>query len=291
MDNFLREIDMAREFIRSTWIAVILNQAGFSGAPAGAPELKFDAVEQRKKYADSVIFGESLDLPEAGFSSRMIISTEKISEDTEKGKPAWDMKPYLLNYKGDGTKARNGKHGRYNIIPFRHGTSDQSGVNAHFKTMPKDIYEAARKLAPTLSNGAKILAYGGKLLGTNWDGKYPPRKKTYFIPSGGHVLSKLASGGYGSGKEASYTHKTSIFEGMLKVQASYAKGSSSQYMTFRCVSDNSPASSWWHPGRGAQPHLQFVSDYCKPLIEKKLKAAAELDLMTFDGIGMDITRI
>jgi hypothetical protein len=287
MENLAHELDMAVEFVKATWIAVIM---GGYDAPPGAPQLRFDTIDQRRKYADSIILGDALDMPESGLFSRTVLSTEQISERTEQGQPPWDMKPMLLH----GPKARYSKKGTlYNIIPFRHGVPGKSGANAHFQNMPKDIYEAAKKLKASLSathitmnrvgemgNRLGIMRYGGKINQAEHGHLLKPPKTKYFFFT-------TPEGGYGAGK---YTHKADIHEGMIKVQASYAKGSQSKYLTFRCVSDKSDPHSWWHPGRQPQPHLQFISNYCQPRIEERLKEAAINDLMRLDGVGITVTR-
>jgi hypothetical protein len=263
MINLINAMDMASEFIQNTWVAVV---RGDNQVP-GAPSLRFDTITQRNLYADSIVQGTAFDMPEAGEFNRKVIATDKLAEKTEEGYPAWDMKPMLLG----GPKARRSKSGTlFNIIPFRHGTGGKS-ENAQFRPMPKNIHEAAKALKPSLASDTRILKYGGKLNQKD-HGAILGQPQTKTIP------------GHGS-----YTHKNPIHEGMLKVQASYAKGAQSKYLTFRLVSDKSDPLSWWHPGRPAQPHIQFVVDYCLPAIERNLKAAAQSDFLTFKGVGMDIT--
>jgi hypothetical protein len=279
MNNLINTLDRATEFIQNTWTSVVRGD----GQTLGAPSLRFDTITQRNIYADSIVQGTALDMPEAGEFTRKIIATAPIAEKTEKGYTAWDMKPMLLN----GPKARISKKGTvFNIIPFRHGTSDKSGENAQFRPMPKDIYAAAKNLAVSLTTkqsmaGAgqhHILKYGGKLTGTNWDGKYPNQVKVIGLREPVGIV--VGRGGY--------QHKSSIYEGMLKIQANYGAKSQNKYLTFRVVSEKSHPLSWWHPGRPAQPHVQFVVDYCMPAIERNIKQAVQLDFLVFQGLGMDI---
>ena len=277
MINLIEELDRAQQFILATWQQVVL---GNSMIP-GAPTLRFDNIDQRTCYAESIKTGAAIDMPEAGQYERKVLALDPIAEKTEHGYPAWDMKPMLLH----GPKARLSKKGIiFNIIPFRHGVPGGSGENAHFKNMPQNIYEAAKALKPTLStpHGPQgrdtILNYGqrlnkkdhGNLLG-------PPQNKLVYRNPG----DRLAMGGY--------THKSDIHEGMLKVQASYGKAVQNKYLTFRIVSENSAFFSWWHPGRPPQRHLQFITDFCLPKIEKNLSAAAERDFLGLGSVGMDIT--
>jgi len=278
MENLNAALDTATQFLMDTWRQVV------QGTYPGGPELHFETIKQRRDYLDSITLGKNLDMPEAGRWERTVIATSKISEDIEKGRGPWDMKPMLLG----GPKARLGKNGNmYNIIPFRHGTVERE--NSQFRPMPKDILEKARALTPTLAgtrivmnhatgkmgNRAAIVQYGQRLTGT--EEQYPRRTKTFYYEQNG-VL-----------KKGSYTHKAGIYEGMIKVQASYGKKTQSQYLTFRCVSDASNPMSWWHPGKKAQPHIQFVLDSCRPTIERKLTEAAQLDMINLNNISVGMT--
>jgi hypothetical protein len=275
MINLINAMDMASEFIQNTWVAVVRGDNQVPGAPA----LRFDNINQRNRYADSIIQGNAIDIPEAGQFNRKILATDPISDKTEEGYISWDMKPMLLG----GPKARVSKKGnKYNIIPFRHGTDGGSGENAQFKTMPKDIYAAARKMMPSSAGTNGKLLYGGKLAGTNWDGKHPA--KSNFIGRRDSTFPVPLVQGRGI-----YKHKSNIFDGMLKIESTYEMKTQNKYLTFRIVSDKSHPLSWWHPGRNAQPHMQFVIDHCIPKIERELKSAAQRDFLVFQGVGMDIT--
>ena len=85
-------------------------------AVPGMQPLKID-IKLRQIYADNIVTGKQI---RGGESLRQsVIAIKKIAEQLENGTGPWDMKPMLLN----GPKARMGKNGKYNIIPFRHGTS------------------------------------------------------------------------------------------------------------------------------------------------------------------------
>lgn len=280
MDNIIREMDYCADFIRATWIAVV--RGGFD-APPGSPQLKFDTIQQRNRYADSITAAKNLDVPEIGRFERVIVATDKIGEDTERGMDPWDMKPMLLG----GPKARFSKSGhKYNIIPFRHGVPS-GNANSHFKQMPKDIYEAAKQLKPTVSKRVnldlfgnehyqKVIKYGEKLRGTEL--AYPPIKKRFPIVQNGVV------------RFATTQHKNGLYEGMIRVQAEYGKAKQNQYLTFRVVSEKSDPFSWWHPGRAAQAHVQFVVNYCRPQVEARLVEAVKEDLgsLTRTNIGIAV---
>jgi hypothetical protein len=270
MQNLTQALDAAEQFVLNTWQMVVQGRL-----PGGCPQLRFDTIEQRQKYIDSIKSAGNLDVPEANFFERRVIATSPIAQDTELGKGPWDMKHMLLN----GPKARMSLDGTiYNIIPFRHGVpGGKTGANANFKPMPKDVYAAAKALVPTISVGVHTLKWGADL--NRFDHKKLFEK---YRPVG----EFRERGGIGMPK-----HSHSIYEGMYKMQANYGKGAQSTYMTFRTVSEKSPEWKWWHPGRQAQPHLQFIIDYCRPQIEKSLHDAAVADLadITRFNVGMDIT--
>lgn len=270
-------MNICAEFVRNTWTSVVLG--GF-GMPPGAPVLKFDTINRRREYADSIVFGSSLDMPGAGQYRRLIIATAKIGQETDQGKPPWDMKPMLLN----GPKARLSKKGIvYNIIPFRHGVpSGGNQSNAHFRTMPQDVHAAARTLRPSIGTGQLVVSWGGRLSRKNPNhqellNKYMPQSKM------------VAAYINGATKLVKNTHAAGIYDNMVKVSAPYSKTNQSRYMTFRVVSENSPQFSWWHPGRNAQPHVKWVADYCRPKIEERLKAAATQDLIPLVTFRVGIT--
>jgi hypothetical protein len=276
MQNFLEELQNAVDFVHATWRSVVM---GTTSPPPGTPLLRFDTIDQRSRYANSIVLGTALDVPESGQFERKIIATAKIAEMTEHGYAPFDMKPMLLN----GPKARISKKGTvFNIIPFRHGVPGKSGDNAHFKNMPQNIYEAARQLkssvsvagTPRLKNHG--LLYGGKLNSKEHGDILGDPKRHVF----GHVSDSTL--------DHAYRHKKSIYDGMVKVTSGYGKTSQSKYLTFRVVSEKSAPYSWWHPGRPPQPHLGFIIGYCQPKIERGLKEAAQRDFLVLQGVGMEV---
>ena len=284
MSELLDALDQCTDFIRGSWKTAVMNESSIPGMP----ELKFDSLKQKKEYVDSITLGQNLDIPEIGRFDRAVIATSPIAMETEMGKAPWDMKPMLLN----GPKARMSKSGSiYNIIPFRHGVPNNSGENSHFKQMPKDIYAAAKQLKPSVSatigqkaNGKPqmaMMSYGGNISPKTHScllSKYPPQTKT--------IIDRQADGTI---KVGMYKHKSSIYDGMVKVQAFYRAKWQSQYMTFRVVSSKSPAYSWWNPGRPGQHHIEAIKDYCPPKVEKRLMEAAKSDLISMVDFNIGMT--
>jgi hypothetical protein len=180
-------------------------------------------------------------------ASISVFTLKKIAEELENGKGKWDMKPALLN----GPKAKMGKKGKYNIIPFRHGTSNEHAPNNNFKTMPQEIYRQARQLKASVRSGS----------GMAWGGRLPATSAAASNPTTG------------------YQHKSDVHKGMVRIEKKYKSATQNKYMTFRVVSSNSDPASWWHPGYEAHHIARGVGEYCKPAVEQMLHAAAQQDLV------------
>ena len=177
----------------------------------------------------------------------------------ENGGQPYDMKPGLLA----GPHAKTGKSGRYNIVPFRHGTpaakdrtiGNQMPITGYTKTGrgKSIVYTAAKKLVPSLGGAAS----GG---GTAWGGKTGNF-------GGLGVRSALPVEG---GRPGAYTWKHSPYESMYKVSTFYKKVAQNQYVTFRVVSDNSDPNSWWHPGFKAMQLATRVEAFLRQQIDRVL---------------------
>ncbi|MGB9660652.1 MAG: hypothetical protein ACPL5F_01370 [Moorellaceae bacterium] len=76
-----------------------------------------------------------------------------------------------------------------------------------------------------------------------------------------------------------YTWTTGPYSGMQRL----GRERHSQYMTFRTVSDRSPASSWWHPGIKARRIAERTVEQVVPQIERLLAEAVDRDLQDILG--------
>jgi hypothetical protein len=129
-------------------------------------------------------------------------------------RPAWDMKPGLVH----GPHARMGKQGRYNRIPFHHDA----------KTLPSHIVQS-------LIAGQSITSLEGI------------RSK---ILNGGHPVLAYQPGSGTFAVVSHYTWQTGLYTGMrLGMHPHYGVGP----VTFRTVSERSPAASWWYPAKPGTP--------------------------------------
>lgn len=242
--NIEAAVSMAAALVKATWQQAVMGSQKLSGMKPITLDINL-----RRIYAESIITtGQTRS---SGGIRQGVLTTQKLAEKLEKGCGPWDMKPALLG----GPKARMGKNGRYNIIPFRHGTSARHAPDSNFKTMPQDIYKQARQLKASVKQGNKT-AWGERLTGT--EARYAPGKN----PTSGHH------------------HKNGRFEGMVKIQKTYAKATQSKFMTFRVVSDRSAPGSWIHPGYKPHNIVRAVEAHCRPAIEDMIQAAAERDLQT-----------
>lgn len=163
-----------------------------------------------------------------------IVLTGMIPNMIEQGWNGGDMKPVLLA----GRNAKTGKDGtRYNTVPFRHGTPGVTGRNmpemgSQFRHVMK-AQDAAR-LGKRVHDAAKKLKPGQRL------------------PAG--MAPKLRS-----------HHVTDIFASMVRQQG---PARSTQYMTWRRVSDKSDPRSWIHPGIVGRHLFRDAGQYAQTVASK-----------------------
>lgn len=170
----------------------------------------------RKLYINSIILDDS--------DEEIVI---KLSEENllvksiEKGTPAYDMKPGLLN--GPNAKV-NEKGVRYNTVPFSFKTpGSRTGSNV----LPNKVYrDVLKKELNPITNKTKPLAQSEIKEPFN---AIRVRKE---ITTNNTVYPE-------------YTHKASIYAGLTRIVDDNARG---KYYTWRRVSDNSDSNAFIHPG-------------------------------------------
>ena len=201
-------------------------------------------------------YKNGIQLIEIDDKSAVIALIGSFNNMLENGAAPFDIKEGMakstkrtLKKKGDGW---------YMTIPFRWGTPGASPDNEAFSNiMPLEVYEVAKDLIAASSSPKKKMVYGESLSEKDLSkqAQKPATRKAY--------------GGYGS-----YTHKSSIYQGIIKQEKTYEKATQSTYFSFRRVSDLSDANSWIHPG--------FVA---KNLADKAI------DKIDVDGIiNLQVTR-
>lgn len=180
----------------------------------------------------------------------------------EQGFKGGDMRTYMLN----GPRVKRSKDGnRYLTIPWRHGTPGTTGRNVG-NVMPTSIYQAAKKLAGTVSRpGASVGGTGGKavLYGERLNANSPGANA-----QARRILSR---------KEKPW-HATSIYTGMIREEKQFEKkNQTTGYMTFRTLSENVKRGEqhWLHPGiqaRGfASDTARYVGRIAKDIIASSVK--------------------
>jgi len=181
----------------------------------------------------------------SGLPLRAIISmgAEGIEEALriQNGYSPYDMKPGFLR----SPKAKQGKKGKYFIIPFRHMTPKSTGILG--KKMSPSVHKASMR-------GEKF----SEQIGTVED------------PSDfGLVNSK------------GYQWQSGPYAGMTNIRD--PEGRHSQFRTFRIVTDNpdnpSAPNSWWHPGVESNDVIGATIDYVTPYIQEGLKRAAKTEVI------------
>ena len=158
----------------------------------------------------------------------------------ESGFNAYDMKPGMLA----SPKAKVTKKGtKFITIPFRWGTPGAIGESEVFaNVMPREIYDLAKRLSPTKTNINKIRTQRGGSLSAN---VLPAQ---YQIPKSRAAFSDLNT----RTTYPQYTHKGSIYEGIIRNEKTYENATQSTYVSFRRVSEKSDPMSWIHKAQAAK---------------------------------------
>lgn len=193
-------------------------------------------------------YAKSITWRMTGDFSAVVEATYKHADEIETGRPSRDLKR-MLNYS---LKVRTTKSGtRFLYIPFRHNTP---GSNAHAKSMPQDIYDLAKILAPS-----KITGQGQRLSGT---GAYDVKsRKRLTVTQNKYNWGQRLPAGL-SEKMKPY-HVTDIHAGMYRFDTSTPGGAkSSQYLTFRTMSEKS--NGWIVPAQPGQFIARGVTEKMKP---------------------------
>jgi hypothetical protein len=200
------------------------------------------ATEAGKKWARAIYdaagldggtrydYAKTLHVDRTGWLNYTVTADYPKAGRIEEGTPGRDLKRMLQT----SNKARQGKKGRYLIIPFRHNTPGQT---AHARAMPPDIYarltqkDAAGRdtfqVSRVLNTGTRISATGQTVPQAKyqWGGR---------LPAG---LAPLAP-----------HHRSDPFAGLVRMDTSTSKSRSSAYLTFRCMSE-SQHGKWLIPAR------------------------------------------
>lgn len=197
-------VGIAAQMIQNKWTDAVMQAPGI-----WAPE--------RQAYVKSIQWRYTTHV------SAVVETTLKLADEIENGRPAKDLKTML----GTSPKVRQGKNGRYLIIPFRHNTT---GNTAHAPAMPPNVMRAARRLMPS-----KVTGMGTRESGTGaFDIK---TKKRLMVPQASYSWGGSLPAGLAPTMRPH--HKTDIYAGMKRMSTSSGGKQSSAYLTFRVMSEHS----------------------------------------------------
>lgn len=153
----------------------------------------------------------------------------------EEGASAYDLKD---GFAKSSKKKMKADGGWYLTIPFRQATPGAVAESSVFSSkMPSEIYDIVRNKEANID-----IPGGGKRSVGLKIGEIPEKYQIKETRAGDNIPESKAF------KE--YQHKSSLYEGITKIQDS--KTGQSMYMSFRRVSDNSDPNSWIHPGMDVQ---------------------------------------
>lgn len=196
-----------------------------------------------------------------------------VTDLLEAGHGLIDLKPGLLN----GPKSRMGKHGRYNVVSFRHGSPNSDNA-----PMPLSVYksftaevkkaDAMKKAGAATRGGTSVTTQASAVpsgRSYSWGSKYD-------VKSAYGQRSKLIT--QKSKRVGTYTQKAGKYAGMVRLQQSTTKSNRGGYFTFRIVSAASDPMSWIVPEQEPWPIRQSVVDFMRPFAEGILKEALEADI-------------
>jgi hypothetical protein len=166
--------------------------------------------------------------------SAVVWSDYKYAEEIETGRPARDLKKMLQT----SDKVRQGKNGRYLVIPIQRNTS---GNTALARAMPKPVSSMASKYLTT----SRVTGAGTRISAT---GATVAQKKYAWgtsLPAG--LAPKLNP-----------SHATDPYAGMVRMDNSTGKQKSSKYLTFRIMSERS--TGWIIPAQPGRYIAKKVAD-------------------------------
>lgn len=165
----------------------------------------------------------------------------------EEGFSSFDMKPGLLA----GPRAKMGKNGPYNTVPFEHSVGGK----------PRDLAAAIRQ------EGLKAIIREKKLGGIKLGTSGSPLQGTVARIRTGAVFGQISDQ-----TRRILGNQTANLDGLAKIQKTYDKKTESRFMTFRRVSKRSKASSWIHPGYEGAKIFPTIEQFLSREIEKTMNS-------------------
>lgn len=201
--------------------------------------MKWQALAKQGLNSTRPEYLQNLNVIDKGRFAKSIVLTGELPVMLEAGATPFDQKTYFQKsakvrktvpvYRKDGRVLKPGGDW-YLTIPFRHGTPGIVGQAGFSGEMPQAIYSVVKKFI----TGQRLHA-----------SQIP---SPYNIPSIRQpIAATQTTPSYGA-----YTHKHSIYEGIIKTTGVYAKTNQNMYVSFRRASKNSDPLSWIFPGLKAR---------------------------------------
>lgn len=226
-------------------------------AVSTAVATKWQAIAKRELHATAPEYVNNIVAVDKGRFEKQVILTGVLPNMIEKGASAFDLKdgfsksakvrltiPVYRIVKGSRVMIKAGGDW-YLTIPFRIGTPSAIGQAGFSSIMPDAVYNAMRQSRGSSLHVSEI-------------------PSPYDAPQTRAAIEKTATNKY----YPAYTHKTSIYAGMVRNTAQYAKTYQNTYGTFRRAGKRSDPNSWIHKGLVARDFMG------------KAKSAVEGDLET-----------
>lgn len=197
---------------------------------------KWEALAKQELHSTLPEYLHNLNIVDKGRFSKQIILTGTLPEMVESGASPFDLKEGFKQskyvkytvpvYNARGKMVSPGGDW-YLTIPFRQGTPGIVGQAGFANEMPQEIYAIMihRAANSPLTKGEIPHPYD-----------VPRSRAAIYDSESGKVL-------YGE-----YTHKASIYEGLVKKSAAYNKVIQNTYHSFRRAGANSDPLSWIHKG-------------------------------------------
>lgn len=238
LDKVRKGVGMAAEGIMKQWVDAVLHAPGIWS-------------KEKNAYISSLSWRHTT------YTSAVVETTLRLADEIERGRPARDLKKML----DTSMKVRKGKKGRYLIIPFRHNTP---GNTAHAPAMPSSIFKQAGQMEKSLITGhsKRESATGAYSIKTKQ--KYLVRQREYSW--GGRLPAGLAP------KMKSH-HATDIYANMVRMNTSSGKQKSSEYLTFRIMSENQTG-KWIVPAKPGLWIARRIAEGVNKKVEEAMKASS-----------------
>lgn len=211
--------------------------------------------------------------------SQTIFSTDKMVHWLEFGLPSYDMKDThtkgaksrtiksRVNSKGETVTSWYAKRGntrykvhagdRYLIIPFSHQTGDKApaGSPPNFASIYRKYYKGFQATEVT--------------------GSREEVQKNKDAPNFGKMVKRAT---YSYGDKVQNPTLPKNLQGIVRMKQDTDGAKRSGWVSFRVLSQNSPADAWIHPGIQKQQHLKKMLDKNKMKIEEIVLDGMKKDL-------------